>query len=117
MKQVSVCPLHDLPDGSMRMFHVDGRELVFVRNGEQVFALRDICPHQGARLSLGLLSCRRIAGDVGDYRTEGQLCVVRCPWHNWEFDIADGTSTHDPARVRVATYRAFLADGQVYVVL
>ena len=117
MKALPVCSLEQLPDDTMRAFQVGGRELVFVRNGERIYALRNLCPHQGADLSEGMLSCRRVAAQVGEYRTDKGSQVVRCPWHNWEFDIASGTATHDPQGVRVATYQAYIADGQVYVKL
>ena len=117
MKAIPVCTVDQLPYDSMRAFQVAGRDIVFVRNGERIYALRNFCPHQGATLSLGVLSCRRIAAEVGEYRTQDDSRVVRCPWHNWEFDIADGTAVHDPERVRVATYRAYITEGRVYVVL
>jgi nitrite reductase/ring-hydroxylating ferredoxin subunit len=117
MKQIFVCPLQDLPDGSMRSYKVEGREVVFVRNGERIFALRNVCPHQGARLSDGMITCQRIAGAVGEYRLEDDGCMVRCPWHNWEFSLNDGTAAHDPARVRISTYRTCITDGEVFVVV
>lgn len=117
MKQIFVCPLQDLPEGAMRSFRVEGRELVFVRSGERVFALRNICPHQGARLSDGMITCQRIAGAVGEYRLRADRCAVRCPWHNWEFDLADGAAMHDPQRIRVSAYQTRINDGQVFLVL
>ncbi len=101
----------------MRSFQVDGRELVFVRSGDRVFALRNICPHQGARLSDGLVTYQRIAGAVGEYRLKAGSCAVRCPWHNWEFNLADGAAMHDPLRIRVSAYQTRIDDGQVFVVL
>src|SRR5262245_17742167 len=87
MKNVLVCSLDELPDNSMRVFEIGGRELVFVRDGNQIYAMRNLCPHQGAKLSEGILSCHRIPADVGEYLTEDGCSVVRCPWHNWEFDF------------------------------
>jgi nitrite reductase/ring-hydroxylating ferredoxin subunit len=117
MKQLFVCPLQDLPDGAMRSFRVEGRELLLVRNGDRIYALRDICPHQGARLSDGMITCQRISGSVGEYRLDGDNCLIRCPWHNWEFKLADGAAIHDPTRVRVSAYQTCVDDGQVFVVV
>jgi 3-phenylpropionate/trans-cinnamate dioxygenase ferredoxin subunit len=117
MKQVFVCPLQDLPQGTMRAFRVEGREIVFVHSGERVYALRDVCPHQGARLSDGMITCERIAGAVGEYQLKADGCAVRCPWHNWEFNLADGAALHDPVRIRVSAYQTYIHDGRIFVVL
>jgi nitrite reductase/ring-hydroxylating ferredoxin subunit len=109
--------VEDLPDGEMRAFQVEGRDVLFVRNGNTVYALRDLCPHQGAKLSTGVLSCRRVAVAVGQYNSANERSMVRCPWHNWEFNCADGTATHDPQRVRVATYTARIEDGAIYLAI
>lgn len=116
MNPTEVCSLDDLPDGTMRAFRVEGRDLLLVRNGDQVYALRDICPHQGAPLSAGVLTCARLAGGVGEHRADRSNRIIRCPWHNWEFDAGDGAALHDPTR-RVASYPASIRSGQVVVEL
>lgn len=105
----------DLPDGTMRRARVGHRALVFVRRGKAVYAMRDICPHQGAPLSSGILTCTRKPAGVGRYEPERPGVIVRCPWHNWEIDASCGSARHDPERVRVATYPAGIEDGQVFV--
>jgi nitrite reductase/ring-hydroxylating ferredoxin subunit len=40
--------------------------------------------------------------------------IVRCPWHNWEFDITTGETIADPRR-RIRTYEVDVADGKVYL--
>ena len=40
--------------------------------------------------------------------------IVRCPWHNWEFDLTTGRNVADPAR-RVRTYQVDVTDGEVFV--
>ncbi len=113
-RALPVCRLDEIPDGTMKGVEVDGRPLVLVRKGERVFAMRDICPHQGTRLSTGTLSSAPCATGVGDYRLEHVGQIVRCPWHNWEFNAEDGRCLHDP-QVRVATYGAQVEAGRVLV--
>ena len=110
-----VCASDDLPDGTMRRATVGRRALLFVRRGETIYALRDVCPHQGAPLSAGILSCARKAGEVGQHEADDPHLIVRCPWHNWEIDVAQGTTGHDPQQQCVATYAAGIRNGQVYV--
>src|SRR5487761_1319117 len=45
------------------------------------YALDGICPHQGGPLANG-----QMAGSV-----------VACPWHGWNFDVATGRHTSNPA--------------------
>jgi nitrite reductase/ring-hydroxylating ferredoxin subunit len=40
--------------------------------------------------------------------------IVRCPWHNWEFDVTTGKNVADPRR-RIRTYRVDVSDGEVYL--
>lgn len=112
-----ICQLDEIPDGAMKAVEVEGRAFVLVRKARQVFALRDICPHQGAKLSSGTLTSARLSVGLGDYRLEKAHQIVRCPWHNWEFDAANGRCQHDPEHLRVATYPAEIENGQVFVVV
>ena len=112
-----VCQLNDVADGTIKAIQIDGRELMLVRKGRQIFALRDVCPHQGAKLSTGVLSGAAVAEQIGQYRFVKCGKIVRCPWHNWEFDATDGTCLHDPHHIRVATYGVEVEDDQVFVVM
>lgn len=71
----------DLPDGTSIGVVVEGRQILFHRNGEHVYALDDLCSHAG-----GLLS----RGDVTD-------CIVTCPLHESRFDLRDGHIVRGPA--------------------
>ncbi len=97
--------LGEFEDGAARRVEVGGRALVVVRKGEEFFALRDICPHQGARLSDGRVGGKTLAaqpGDEIDYAQVGE--ILACPWHGWEFDVRTGCSLVDPQKKRVACY-------------
>ena len=115
MKRHEVCLIDDIPDGTMKPARVAGRDIVLIRNGEEVFAMRDCCPHQGARLSEGVVSSVRTSVVVGRYFEERVGQIVRCPWHNWEFDAADGMCLHNPDGMRVASYRVEVDGGRVFV--
>lgn len=49
--------------------------LVLIREGEQIHALHDRCPHRGVPLSLG---SKQFAG------------TISCAYHGWTFDTSDG---------------------------
>jgi 3-phenylpropionate/trans-cinnamate dioxygenase ferredoxin component len=78
------------------------RVALFLVDGE-VFALRDLCPHQGALLSEGAA----YAQDDGDP-------VVVCPVHYWMFSLRDGHSPSSPA-FQACTYPVKVEEEQVLV--
>lgn len=70
----TICQIHDVPEGSARMYVV-GKELVGIFHVEgQFFALDNRCPHAGASLAHGI-----VEGDE-----------VACRIHHWRFSIRDG---------------------------
>ena len=64
MKRHTVCELDDIPDGTMQAVDVGGRGVLLVRHGQQVLAVRDVCPHQGGGLSEGVLTGARVCDAV-----------------------------------------------------
>ena len=46
-----ICGFADIPDNSGRGFEAGGLSLVVVRQGEKVFAYRNVCPHRGTPLN------------------------------------------------------------------
>ena len=116
MTRVAVCSLSEIADGELKAVRTSERSLVLFRHGDELFALRDICPHYGAPLSGGVASCARLVGGVGEYPIDESIPVLRCPWHNWEFDARSG-QCHQDDRKRVAVYETEVVDGQVFVTI
>ena len=115
MAWTTVCGAAELPPGSKVIVDVDGREIVVARVGDDILAVRNICPHQGAPLGEGRLSGTMVPSAVGEfcYGREGE--ILRCPWHGFEFDMRTGRSLHDPARMRVKSYAARTFEGDVQI--
>jgi nitrite reductase (NADH) small subunit len=95
-----VARLAELPEGCGHLVEVDGREVALFRRGDEVQALESECPHRGASLAFG------------DVRGG----VVHCPLHAWPFRLDDGTCP-EFAGVSVATYRASVEGGEVFLEL
>lgn len=93
----------DLPEGQRKVVVIDGREIgVFHVNG-QFYALRNLCPHRSGPLCKGRLR-PLVIGDTPlhlEHEREGE--ILKCPWHQWEFDIRTGQALYDE-RLRVKTY-------------
>ena len=83
-----LCRLDDIPDGLARGFSLaaTGEVTVFVvRRGDQVFAYRDACPHEGTPLAW----CR------DEYLSPDHERIV-CSGHGAEFEIASGLCVQGP---------------------
>ena len=76
MAEADVCPLADLPPGSVTAANVNGTRVCVANVHGEVFAVQDRCPHLMAPLSVGDLNGANIV----------------CPWHNSEFDMRTGTT-------------------------
>ena len=87
------------------MLNVDGR----------LFAIRNVCPHQGAPLCTGVVGGTMLPSAPHEYVYGMGGKVIRCPWHKFEFDLETGRSLHDPDRLRVATFPVTVEDGRVVV--
>ncbi len=44
-----------------------------------------------------------------DYVRKGE--ILRCPWHQWEFDVKTGQSWFDPVKTRVRRYETSIEPG------
>ena len=90
--------LEEMPVGSSRCFEAGEAQIGIFREPDGVFAVDNFCPHRGAPLHDGHVS-------------EG---VVTCPWHQWQFQIADGVCKNIP-NVKIATYPVEVRDGVIWV--
>ena len=72
------------------------------------YALRNRCPHKGGPLCTGEIGLQIAANappSAGNFTfhvdRDGE--ILRCPWHQWAFEIATGRCLLNP-RLWVATY-------------
>ena len=72
---VKVARLEDIPRLGARVVPSRHGDIAVFRNAaDEVFALRDKCPHKGGPLSQGIVLGKTVA----------------CPLHNWQIGLADG---------------------------
>jgi 3-phenylpropionate/trans-cinnamate dioxygenase ferredoxin subunit len=98
-------PAQELPAGTRRVVTVDKREICIFNVGGELFAIRNVCPHQQARLSFGTLTGATYATRVGEYLPRHEGKVLHCPWHKYAFNLEDGSCISQPDLYRVKTYR------------
>jgi nitrite reductase/ring-hydroxylating ferredoxin subunit len=98
MAWTNTLPLTDLLDREATQFEINGRQIMFCRDGDDIYALDNQCPHAGAPLAMGNFN----------------RSVITCPWHAWAFDCRTGECVHSPSH-RVANYPVEVRDGQVWI--
>ncbi len=76
----------------------DGERIAVFRDGDALYAVSNVCPHQNGPLGEG----RIIDG-----------CIT-CPWHGWQYRPQDGRSP-PPFEEEVDLYRLKLENGVVFV--
>jgi nitrite reductase/ring-hydroxylating ferredoxin subunit len=111
---VDVGPVSDFPAKRMRIVDIGARQIGIVRWDDRVFAVSNLCSHQGGPLCQGVLSARLTAAQPGDLMLDESTPTLACPWHGWEFDLCSGRALLDP-KLRIRTFSARIADGRVLV--
>lgn len=108
-----VATVDEIPPGERKIVEIAGRSIGVFNLGGEFFALRNRCPHQGGPLCLGKQSGFIQSAGPGEYEYSRKGEILKCPWHGWEFDIRNGQSWFDPARVRVRQYDVTVAPAAV----
>ena len=75
MAWTKIAQLDEIPRLGSRVLNTEnGNIAIFRTRDDQVFAVRDRCPHKGGVLSQGIV----------------HGCKVTCPLHSWIFDLETG---------------------------
>jgi nitrite reductase/ring-hydroxylating ferredoxin subunit len=114
---VDVGAIDELPDRKIVSVRAGDREIVLVRWDDEVFALRNICPHMSAPLTTGKVMAYftgSVAGGEIELELEQETPVLTCPWHKYEFALKDGHCLTN-AGLRVRSYPVTVEDGRVLV--
>lgn len=96
---VRVCPDDEIAEGAIISRQVSGKPILLTRYQGTIYALDDICTHDGGDLS---------DGDLVD----GQ---VQCPRHGARFDLKSGDVTRMPAVIGIETYKVKVENGDIMV--
>lgn len=96
---IDVGPLESIPPLGARVVVTDEGDIAVFRTGDdQVFALRDSCPHEGGPLSQGIVYGHRVA----------------CPLHNWSIELASGDAV-GPDEGCAGRYEARVTGGRIAI--
>jgi len=89
----------ELEAGTPRRLEVEGIGVVLLRDGEQVLAVGEHCPHLGAPMQDGWVDRGRIV----------------CPWHGSQFEPGTGRVLRGPATAPLPCYSTRVRAGMVEV--
>lgn len=96
MAKYPVAKIAALPPGARIIVQVGKIEIGVFNVGGQFHAYRNICPHAGAPVCAGKISGTTLPSPVYEYAYGHEGCILRCPWHGWEFDLRTGEHLVDP---------------------
>jgi nitrite reductase (NADH) small subunit len=97
-----ICAVSDVPVLGSRVVvsEEEGRIALFRNSADQIFAVRDRCPHKGGPLSQGLV----------------HGSTVTCPLHSWKIQLDDG-QVAPPDVGCVKPFPVKVEDGDVFLQL
>jgi nitrite reductase/ring-hydroxylating ferredoxin subunit/uncharacterized membrane protein len=98
-----LCALSDLPELQPKCIEVEGKRILLVRNGNEIFATGEACSHLGGPLSEGKLIDQ-----------DGELSTI-CPWHESEFSLRDGSVIHGPSTHALPVYETRIVSETVEI--
>lgn len=101
----------EIPPGERKRVDLGGKPILVFNLGGAFFALSDTCPHKGGSLAGGICTGLVESKTPGEYRYSRPGEMIRCPWHQWEFDIRTGRSYCDPRRMRLMQFDVAVEPG------
>ena len=119
MAEILVCDAGSMADGATRLVYQGNLEIGVIHQAGKYYAYRNYCPHQGGPACEGLKmpAVRTLIDDKGLYVGQdfdkSDMRIV-CPWHGYEFHLADGVNVCD-ARLKLKKYEVIERDGRMYV--
>ena len=93
------CTVSEVRDDEATSVTIDGVDVAVARDGDEFYALQDLCSHAHVALS---------EGEVAD-------CTIECWLHGSTFDLRTGKPTVLPATEPVATFPVRVEGDEVLV--
>lgn len=101
MSEKLVAKKSEIPDGAALRYVVGGTEVLLCNVGGEIYAVEDICTHDGGALDQGELEGARIV----------------CPRHGANFDVRTGEALTLPAVIPLPTYGVRIDGDDIYLTI
>lgn len=95
----AVAKKSEIPDGTTKRVRVGATEVLLCNVDGEIYAIEDVCTHDGGELDQGEL--------------EG--CRIMCPRHGAYFDVKTGVALTLPAILPVPTYEVRIEGDDIFV--
>lgn len=95
---VQVCAVDEIENSRARIFCVAEERIAVYRHEDRLYAIHNVCKHQGGPLGEGKI-------------LDG--CIT-CPWHGYQYLPQNGQSP-PPFKEKVSTYDVKIIDGKVWL--
>ena len=95
-----VANVHEIDEGHTMRVVYDGIEVLLCKCNGEIFAVEDVCTHDGAPLDQG-----RLLGG----------CRIECPRHGAVFDVRTGEALKLPAVIPLPTFRVRVEGDDVFL--
>ncbi|GAC1353257.1 MAG: non-heme iron oxygenase ferredoxin subunit [Polyangiales bacterium] len=89
----------EIPEGTTKRVDIDGVAVLLCHVASEIYAIEDVCSHDGGALDQGEL----------------EECRIMCPRHGAYFDVRTGVALTLPAILPVPTYRVRVEDDAIFV--
>ena len=96
---IRVCPLSELPPGTMRGIEREGKRVLIINHEGSLHAWDGTCTHEEADLSAGFL--------LGE--------EVTCPLHLSRFNLLSGEAVNPPAEKPLGKRQVKIENGEIFV--
>jgi nitrite reductase (NADH) small subunit len=90
----------DLEPGSHVIVEIGRRSIGVYNVAGTLYGIANMCPHHRAPLCLGTQGSAMLPSRPQEYEIGLKDRIVRCPWHGFAFDLADGRSLAYPETLR-----------------
>jgi|TARA_B100000315_G_scaffold32737_2_gene27530 nitrite reductase (NADH) small subunit len=96
---IEIGSVDEIPSLGSRVVHANGEEIALFRTAnDEIFAVRDRCPHKEGPLSQGIVHGKR----------------VTCPMHNLVLELSDGKAVH-PDEGCAMVYPVKVEEGRIWI--
>lgn len=114
-KRHVVATREELPVGGRTIAKIGRREIGVFNVDGKLYAITNVCPHHLGPLCLGAQTSEMTGGADRKYELKRDGMILRCPWHQFEFDIETGRNLADGNQWRAAVYPAEWEDDEAVV--
>ncbi len=102
---VTLCSADELPPGEREVFGVNGKWIAVFNVGGKVYAIEDLCTHDGNVL----------AYDLQDRPSKLIDHEIECPRHGGRFDLRTGKATRSPAEIDLPWFQTRIQGDELQI--